>query len=505
MSAFGLVCPSCGEPVRRRAGGERRPHFAHYSHRAKPDCENYFPPPGVGAVSVPGSAVAVAAGQLKRESLSCGLFLDYQPELESLALWLRIPSVELGSTATGSLVIQSGLGHRTYQVADLHTARLVPLTPQFPLATSAGAGDLLPLATHLSGQLSAFAADRNLFYAGEKGGRYVFSDEPLELGARYRLLARGVVAPPAELGAVLEWESGQKFGEWHSYEMALPLALDASRPHMSAQIAEFLGRRIRSARPRLFVVQPLPHHIELDGTHVYPESPETIFLRRSASGKVTVYTPASSAATAVSEVADDWVELKGLPADGQDCTVSIDGSEQVVLRVDACALFRPAGLVVAAGDAVWDLLAESPIEPAELLRNDVNVACGSVRIAAHVARLNNDWRQEGSVLFSASGAAKELYAGSFGELLSTVFVSPEKESRPKRENLSKTRPPVATRLWVESLVAKRFGGEGLECVRRYFSDPCRANLCRLGPIMTSSLMPYIRAAQDQERERKRRA
>jgi hypothetical protein len=301
---------------------------------------------------------------------------------------------------------------------------------------------------------------------------------------------------------MLNWKPGQKFGEWRSYEMALPLARDSSRPHMSAQITAFLGRRIRSARPRLFVVQPLPHHIERDGTHVYPESPEMIVLRRSMRGEVTVFTLASSAATVVSEVAEDWVELKGLPAGGQDCTVSIDGREHLVLRVEACALFRPAGLMVAAGDAVWDLFAEAPIEHAELLGSDVSVECGGLRIAAHVARLNNDWRQEGTILFSASGAAKRLSAGSFGELLSTAFVSREKESRPAQEKTSKMRPSAAARLWVEGLVTKRFGGEGLESVRRYFSDPCCANLYLLGPIMMSSLMPYIWAAQGQERERR---
>ncbi|MGJ7524831.1 hypothetical protein [Variovorax sp. GB1P17] len=439
--------------------------------------------------------------RLKRESLSCGLFLDYQPELDSLALWLRIPSTELGSAATGSVVIQSGLGHRAYQVADLHTARLVPLAPQFPLATSIGSGDLLSLAAHLSEQLGAFAADRNLFYAGEKGGRYVFGDEPLEWGARYRLLARGVVAPPNELGAVLDWKPGQKFGGWHSYEMALPLALAASRPLLPAQIAEFLGRSIRSGRPRLFVVQPSPHHIELDGTYVYPESPEAILLRRSATGKVTVHTPAGSASSVVAEVADEWVQLKGLPAGGQDCTVSIDGSEQVVFRVEPCELFRPAGLVAMAGDAVWDLFADVPVAPADLLCREVNVECGSARIAAYVSRLNDDWRQEGSLLSAARGAAKLLYAGSFGELRRAAVVSPEMGDR-QIQGLAKTKLPAATRLWVEGLVAKRFGREGLECIRRYFSDPCRANLYRLGPIMTSSLMPYIQAAKDQERERR---
>lgn len=497
ISGFGLVCPSCGEPVRRRAGSERRPHFAHFSNRAKPDCENYFPPMGPAVAS---SLRSVAgAVRLKRESLSCGLFLVHQQERNSLTLWLRIPSVELGLTATGSLEIQSGLGHHTYRVADLRTARLVPLVPQYPLAASTGSGALLPLAAHVSGQVGAFAADLNLFCAEEKGGRFVFSDEPLEWGSRYRLLARAVIAPPDELGALLDWKPGQKFGAWNSYEVTLPLAFAASRPQVPAQISQFLGRPIRYGRPRLFVVQPSPHHIDIDGTYVYPEAPGSILLRRSASGKVTVDTPLGSALTAVSELADEWVRVEGLPVDGHDCTVSIDGNEQVVIRVEACELFRPTGLIANSGDVQWDLCAEAPIAPAELLRNEVDVECGSVRIAAHFLKMNDGWLQQGSVLSSPSGAAKVLYAGSFGELRSVVVLPPEMGDHPVQGSITRRKPPRATRRWVEGLVIRNFGQEGLDRVRRYFADPSRANLHRLGLIMTSPLMPYIRAAHDQER------
>ena len=150
ISGFGLTCPSCGEPVRRRAGGERRPHFAHYSHRAKPDCYNYFPSQGGAAAVGLGTGIRVPPSRWKRESLSCGLFLAAEAGRTSLTLWLRIPPMNLGTGAAGRLDVQSGLGHRTYQLADLSTARLVPMAPQVPLAAVAGFGDLLPLAIELA-------------------------------------------------------------------------------------------------------------------------------------------------------------------------------------------------------------------------------------------------------------------------------------------------------------------------------------------------------------------
>jgi hypothetical protein len=137
-----------------------------------------------------------------------------------------------------------------------------------------------------------------------------------------------------------------------------------------------------------------------------------------------------------------------------------------------------------------------------LLRNEVSVECGSVRIAAHVLKLNDGWLQEGSVLSSSGGAAKVLYAGSFGELRSAVAVPPKMEDHPAQGSISKPKPSLATRSWVEGLVARTFGTDGLDRVRRYFADPCSANLYRLGLIMTSPLMPYIRAAHDHERGRR---
>jgi len=243
---------------------------------------------------------------------------------------------------------------------------------------------------------------------------------------------------------LLDWKPGQKFGGWNNYEVTLPLAFAASKPQVPARISQFLGRRIRNGRPRLFVVQPSPHHIDIDGTYVYPEPPESILLRRSASGKVTVETPLGSASTAVSELADEWVRLAGLPSGSYDCTVSIDGNEQVVLRVESCELFRPAGVIARAGDVQWDLCAEAPVAHAELLRNEVNVECGSVRIAAHLLRMNDGWLREGSVLSSPGGVEKVLYGGSFGELRSIVVVSPELEEPAVQGSITKPRPPLAS-------------------------------------------------------------
>lgn len=502
MSGFGLTCPSCGEPVRRRAGRERRPHFAHYSHRAKPDCENYFPSQGSAQITGLGAGIRVPPSQWKRESLSYGLFLSAEAGRTSLSLWLRIPPMNLGTTAVGRLEVQSGLGQRSYQLNDLSVARLVPLAPQAPLATIAGFGDLLPLAAELAGQLGAFAADRNLFYADERGGRFIFSDEELEWGARYRLISLHEIAPPLELGSILGWKPEGKFGGWHAYELALPSAFIGSKPELPGEVAEFLSHRIRSPRPRLFLVDPLPHHVEIGGTYVYATPPESLLLRRSRSGETSVMASSGTVATNISGDEDEWVRVEGLWTDACEYSIAIDGDEQVIFRIEPCDLYSPVGINVVCGDLSWNLCTDAPLDARALAVRTVNVDCGSARIAAHLARLNDGWVLEDTQLSLPGGLAKDLYAGSFGALRGVFPASPDVfEERGAATRATQKAPSLSIRRWIEQLVVRDYGAEGARQVRRYLSDPSPENLYRLGPIMMGRLMPYIRAAQHQQRDR----
>jgi hypothetical protein len=454
------------------------------------------------ALPAAGASIRVPPVRWKRQSLSCGLFLAAESGRTSLTLWLRIPPLALEATAAGRLEVQSGLGHRTYDLADLRVARLVPMVPQAPLAVIAGFGDMLPLAAHVAGQVGAFAADRNLFYADEKGGRFVFGDEPLEWGARYRLLTVDEVVPPLDLGSALNWKPEGKFGGWNSYEMALPSTFVASKPHLPADISAFLGRRIRRGRPRLYVVDPLPHHVEIDGTYVYPNPPASVLLRRSGIGAVDVTASGSAAVARVVEQGDEWVRLEGLSAGGEEFTVAVDADEQVIIRIEDCALFRPGGIAVSVDELRWDLCTDAPLPASDLVGREINIDCGSARIAAHVARLNDRWVLEETQLSSLGGSPRNLYAGSFGELRG-IFATQLRETEEKVDENAAARQASlgAAPRWIEQLVIRSFGAEGASHVRRYLSDPNPTNLYRLGPIMTSRLMPYIRAAQHQQKKR----
>ncbi|MET3479336.1 hypothetical protein [Variovorax atrisoli] len=409
--------------------------------------------------------------------------------------------MHLGETAVGRVEVQSGLGHRTYQLTDLSAARLVPLVPQVPLATIAGFGDLLPLAAELAGQVGAFTADRNLFYVDEKGGRFIFRDEQLEWGTRYRLLSLLEITPPLELGSVLSWKPEGKFGGWHSYEFALPSAFIGSKPDLPRGIAEFLGHRIRSPRPRLYVVDPLPHHVEVGGAYVYPAPPKSLLLRRSGSGEVSVMASIGTVAADISVHGDEWIRVEGLWADSCEYTIAIDGREHVIFRVEPCELFRPAGLSVFSGDLSWNLCADAPLDAKTLASNTVNVDCGSARIAAHLSRLNDGWVLEETRLSLPCGSSKHLYAGSFGELRGVVPSSIQTSEESVAPKPAELQTVVGVNRWIEQLVVRAYGAEGVANVRRYLSNAGSENSYRLGAVMRSRLIPYIRAAKYQQRSR----
>ena len=503
ISGFGLTCPCCGERVLRRAGGERRPHFAHYSRRAKPDCENYFPSQVNATMSALGTGVRGVPGGRQRESLSCGLFLAAAVGQSSLTLWLRIPPCNLEAPATGRLEIQTGFGLRTYQLAELSATRLVPMAPQFPLATIAGFGGLLPLAAELAGQVSAFSADRNLFYADEKGGRFIFSDEPLEWGTRYRLLSTQEIALPQDLDSVLRWQPEGRFGGWYSYELELPAVFGGSKPNLPQKISDFLEHRIRSPRPRLYVVDPLPHHIDSDGTYVYPVPPRSLLLRRSGSGEISVTASVNAVESDIHAYDDDWARVTGSWASGCEYILAVNSNEQVIFRIETCELFYPGGITVNSVNLSWNLCADAPLDAHALAATAIDIDCSSPRIAAHLASLNSGWFLKETRLSLPTGLAKELHAGSFGELrgdTSTLLHTSDdgSDTRPgEQQSLA-----MGVNRWIDWLVVRDYGPEGASNVKRYLSDPNIENLYRLGPIMTSRLMPYLRALlQHQQRNR----
>lgn len=201
--------------------------------------------------------------------------------------------------------------------------------------------------------------------------------------------------------------------EWFAYEFSLPTMFKAEAP---AQVSEFLGKRIRTSRPHLHLMNPMPHHIESDGTYVFPVAPSTLLIK-----KRTQIDP-SHGFTGDNRMRHYRIigrvgSVRKIPTGESDCIVSIDGDEQFVFRIELCELFRPAGARVHCGEHSWDLVSDPSVEKAELFRQEIFIECSIEKVSAHIAKLNPAWKPAALGLFRQANVEKILRAGSFGHLL----------------------------------------------------------------------------------------
>ena len=118
LFSYGLNCPTCAEPVFRRAGSQRRPHFAHYSFGAKPGCELYRP---VFATDAPLPHVFRERSVIRFIGSRGGLFLGPRAGGGYL-LRLRMPRLESAADVTGQVRIQSALGGKYFAAGNLQRA-----------------------------------------------------------------------------------------------------------------------------------------------------------------------------------------------------------------------------------------------------------------------------------------------------------------------------------------------------------------------------------------------
>jgi hypothetical protein len=490
MQSLGLVCPTCGEPVRRRAGTERTPHFAHYSHRAKPDCENYFPSfyPTSGSIS----SRIIRAPFPHQRSLSCGLFLMRNLGTDSWSLALRIPQLE--DLKNGFLEIQSGLGTKALTHNQLNKRRLVRLSPKVPLAAISGTDDFSALAEHARTQIGAFSLSGNVFQGGDAAGRFIFPEEPLDWGTSYRIVSETPQHPSGKIVELLNWTTSGRLGSWHVFEAQLPKDPKTFPESATVELTDFFKRQIRPARPLLHVASPWPHHIDADGAYVYGEFPARLLLRSTLDGIVTVNAGENVRSfITVDTLPERWIEIKGLDLARQDVVISIDAHECILLTKAVHAFFQPLGVTVISGQFKWDLVSQPPISDDSLFNLPVNFECPTEKLANSLHQRNPKSRIEGNTLFFHEGTAKEFLAGGFGAILAPAKSVDTEISQSDLGRIA-SEETKARRILIERLVARMFGERWRSIAREFMDEPSNQNYQKLGPVSTGILMPYLRAA-----------
>ncbi len=494
---YGMSCPTCGEPVHLRQGAMRRPHFAHYSHRAKPDCELYHPPSDVVNRFKSQSASKVESLYPRRDSLLCGLFLSYRQEFSNFELSVRIPSLPFSTELTGSLWIQHKTGLKEFTIAQLCKVHTLTVTPEVPLLECGAERDLLPLSDHINEQTSLFSANMNLFSVSEGRGRILFENEPLEWSGKYWIVSADSILPPENILAYIEWTLRGALADWKVYEVELPSTFNASTFNSVKEgISAFFDRAIRGRRPRACVVHPLPHHIGVDGAYIYPDSPEVLVVQKTPSHEISIEGAADSIGNArFSIVTDERVQIEGLRLNDQDVTILIDGIEQVVIRVEECCLIQPNGIELSSEDLRWNLISDTDLKQTDLYAREIKVICSNDRLARYVEKVNEDLKFDGLIGTMPKKSEKIVLAGGFGEI---------RPARSKTDDdllLVPVNQKIGSNMekWILNVVRCRYDSRTASIASNFINNPNQNNLQRLGSLLASPLMTYILASSKYKR------
>lgn len=490
--SYGLKCPCCNEPVYLRSGYDRSPHFAHFSNRAKPDCENYFPP---HELSFGGHSKATQHPiSFKQNSIQGGLFLAKRPAPIGFEIFLRLPPLYKNlNELEGQLVIQHRLGEKTLVPNQLTKANIVSLSPQTPLFKCYGSGDLNSFSNYLLFQTNQFNNEFNIFKAVESGGRTVLKDEALECGATYWVVGSAMLTPPSEVLGLIDWVLKGMVSKWYVYETTLPTIFAEHKFNQhQAILASFFNRLIKVRQARAFLLHPYPHHIDQDGAYIYPQNPEVIFLKRSTRKVISIDGPRGLIEDArVQELSDDTVKINGLKLGKEDVVILIDGIEQFLIRSERCELIQPNGIYAHTEINSWNIIEESMLSRDQLNELEVKIEFSNLKLATKVAALNNKSLTNEVEIVLESNTEKLFFANGFGRILPKPSDSLEVVCNKPND----TRYSSGSEVWIYSLIQKRFGIRTSQLVCDYIESPDSEPLSMLGPVLQSTLMPYIRAAK----------
>lgn len=490
---YGFTCPECGERVRLRAGKERRPHFAHYGHNPKPDCENYHPLPNERLISFTGlPREDSASAAFNSFSIRGGVYLEGGEDGRFL-LYLKLPRIKPDVNISGELSIQTALGVRNYSAFQLRRSLFVRVRPQVPLVEVSGQDQMRDAVGVILEDASNFQVTGNIFRANGDSGRLLSPSEPLEWGGAYRILTQhSLPSSPLEIGCELVAQSMGK--GWLLYEVRMPNAPEEEglENPLRNLVFRFLGRSINRQNARAYLIDPIPHHIEPDGTYIYPNSPKRLLLRRTINSEIHIEGSGCSLETEIKEHGSEWVEIVGLIQG--EATITCNAQIQLSIRIENCEPFRPQGIQISVGDHNYDLFDKN-------LRNAlkehwsgiVEIHAQSTRIAEAIQVEESRWTRRGLQYLLNDGAlCPVIEAGNFGALVWREL------KKPADSVVSYVGAEMASkRTWIEGLVMKMAGHDALLQLKKSWDQ----GYLKCPPVFTgrnSWIRPYIAAVMKNE-------
>lgn len=487
LSYYVLSCPLCREPVYRRAGQQRRAHFAHFSNRAKPECENYHPPaPYNSAASLPNVDARYSGSQPNVPPAA--ILLDLNDD--RVAIYVRLPAFPGVADSEESIEIRSGLGVRTYSLRSLCRSRIIPVTLRLPLVevfTSSISGASGDAKAVVEAGINAFRKEGNFFRIGESAGRLLAPDEPLEWGDRYNLLTqRRLPSESRVFGVNIEVVYEKR--EWLLYEVTLP-SLEWAIPNQAkGAIERYLNRRLSPPRQKAYFIDPPPHHIELDGTHVFPDGTQQVVLRTVGVDDIRIQSIGSSERFHI-EREQEICRISIAEGEIGDFAIQANGRDLVLGRVEPCPVFSPRGVQVLVDSQPFDIFCgDLPSVVRNRAQQKIEITFPAERVARLFEMTEGVWKTESaSLTFSTRSREPSFDAKNFGSLTLPFAELVGTELTEADDQLT------ARRIWISGLLT-RFAEGGATLYRVQACSAENATPLRIDDPETEWLRPYVAVA-----------
>lgn len=443
-----LSCPLCRERVYLRAGHQRRAHFAHFGYRAKPECENYHPSE---SHSRAGTSPYRKSDQSDAPVSAPQVAILLEVNDDRPAMYLRLPAFPGIANSDEAVELHTGLGIRRYSVTTLCRSRIVPVTLRLPLVTVVASSPLgVSGATKevIEAGVSAFRRDGNFFRFGETGRRLLGINEPLEWGERYSLLTQRRL-PSASGVFGIDCEVASEQAGWVLYQIILPSLDWAATNEAKGAIERYLNRAIVPPRPRAHFIRPPPHHVEIDGTHVFPEGTQEVVLRTVGPGDVYIQS-ISSGARFQSERDNETCRLSISGDETVEFTVQLNGRDVAMGRMEPCSIFMPRGVQVLVDGRALDIF-RGDLPDIVLAREQLKltIAFPSERVARLFELAEANWKREGAAPTLTSVSREPSFdAKNFGSLANSPAVSVDNERAGVDDQV------IARQVWIAGLIVR---------------------------------------------------
>lgn len=480
----GLNCPTCGEPVVRRAGKYRRPYFAHKNHCAKPECENYHPTSHPPTLTASRGFIPDKYNSSSNLSLNGGIFLRHS-ESGIYLLYLKLPRLSTDTESYGEVRLQTGLGVRRYTATQLLQSKLVPVIPTLPLVEVSISGFLGDIGSTVKAYAEQFRSFGNYFKASETGGRLLAIQEPLEWGEQYFLLTQLTLGPvPAIHG--LRIETTECWKGWTLYDIVLPTYSDTKDEFERTTIIRFFSRPIRITYSHVYFITP-PHHIENDGTYVYPEVTERIVIKKTATGSISVQ---ENRQAIIKNLDDEFVEITGFE---MGCfSILIDDRLELLGKIEECNLFQPQGVRVIFDGASREIFESGLIAIIQYkIIENLRIECPSMRVANLLNLGQAMWTRDEKSYTAHEIGMHPVNAANFGFL---AWAEDDELTESKSAEIDSQK--VARRLWLEGIITSNYGPETLLRFRNELNGSIIAGCPELAIGKLAWLLPYFQLIKE---------